>query len=149
MDSVPVYEISQVIQLAVAPVFLLAGISGFLSVLSHRLSRAIDRARVVDRLIHEVDTEEHQEQLNIQYNILCKRTTVINWAIRLAVASALMICLVVMCLFVSDFTAYSLDVLIASLFICAMVMVIFSLLLLIAEVNISTKNLRHTIVETI
>lgn len=30
MASVPVYEISQIIQLAVAPVFLLAGISGFL-----------------------------------------------------------------------------------------------------------------------
>jgi hypothetical protein len=38
MDSVPIHAIAQVIQLAVAPVFMLTGIAGFLSVLSHRLS---------------------------------------------------------------------------------------------------------------
>lgn len=149
MDNMPVYEISQVIQLAVAPVFLLAGISGFLSILSHRLSRVIDRARVVDRLIHEIDSRDYLDELNTQYKILSKRTRVINWAIRLSVASAMMICLVVMFLFLSDFTKYNLDILIAYLFIGAMIMVIFSLLLLIIEVNISTKNLRHNIVETI
>lgn len=60
-----------------------------------------------------------------------------------------MICLVVMFLLLSDFTKYNLDVLIAYLFIGAMIMVIFSLILLLVEVNISTKNLRHNIVETI
>ena len=149
MSSAQVYEISQVIQLAVAPVFLLAGISGFLSILSHRLSRSVDRARVVDRLIHEVDTEEHLKHLKKEYKILLRRTSVINWAIRLSVGSALMICLVIMCLFVGDFTSLNLSEVIAYLFIVAMVMVIFSLLLLIYEVNISTKNIRHSVVETI
>jgi len=40
-----VSSISQVIQLAVAPVFLLAGISGALMVMSNRLGRIVDRGR--------------------------------------------------------------------------------------------------------
>ena len=40
--------LARVIQLAVAPVFLLAGIAGILGVLSTRLGRIIDRARVVE-----------------------------------------------------------------------------------------------------
>ena len=40
-------DLAQIISLAVAPVFLLAGIAGFLNVMSGRLGRIIDRARVV------------------------------------------------------------------------------------------------------
>ena len=48
IDSVA--DLAGVIQLAVAPVFLLAGIAGFLSVMSGRLGRVVDRARVVQSL---------------------------------------------------------------------------------------------------
>lgn len=41
-------EIAHVIQLAVAPVFLLTGVAGILSVLTNRLARIIDRARVLE-----------------------------------------------------------------------------------------------------
>ena len=37
--------VASVIDIAVAPVFLLAGISGLLVVLTNRLGRAIDRSR--------------------------------------------------------------------------------------------------------
>ena len=97
MDNVPIHAISQVIQLAVAPVFLLTGIAEFLSVLSHRLSRVVDRTREVDRSIHEASTEDHQELLWLEAKVLEKRTLTINWAIRLSVGSALIICVVVMC----------------------------------------------------
>ena len=43
-----VETIATVIQLAVAPVFLLAGIAGLLNVLSIRLGRVVDRVRVVE-----------------------------------------------------------------------------------------------------
>jgi hypothetical protein len=39
-----VNQISHVIQLSVAPVFLLTGVGAMLNVLSNRLSRAVDRA---------------------------------------------------------------------------------------------------------
>ena len=145
MDNIPVHEISQVIQLAVAPVFLLAGIAGFLTVLSHRLSRVVDRTRTVDRSIHVARTSEHQELLRIEANLLKQRACVINWAIRLAVGSALTVCLVIMSLFVGDFINFKLDAFIAYLFVAAMILIILSLLLLLVEVSISTRNLQHGI----
>jgi len=70
---------------------------------------------------------------------------IINWAIRLAVGSALAVCLVVMSLFVGDFSDFKLDALIAYLFIIAMILIILALLLLLVEVSISTRNLKHGI----
>ena len=145
MDSVPIHEISEVIQLAVAPVFLLAGIAGFLSVLSHRLSRVVDRTRDVDRSIHEVESEDHQELLWMEAKVLVQRARIINWAIRLSVGSALIICVVVMCLFIGDVTLFKLGTLIGYLFVVAMILVILSLLLLLFEVTISTRSLQHGI----
>ena len=61
MQAAPVIEISQVITLAVAPVFLLAGIAGFLTVLSHRLSRVVDRTRQVNRYIRGATAKENKQ----------------------------------------------------------------------------------------
>lgn len=145
MDSVPIHAIAQVIQLAVAPVFMLTGIAGFLSVLSHRLSRVVDRTRVVERFMHEVKSKEHREVLCREAKSLRQRTRIINWAIRLSVGSALVICVVVMCLFVGDFAFFKLGTIIAYLFVAAMLLIILSLLLLILEVTIHTQNMRHDI----
>ena len=58
MDQLTSIEtIATVIQLAVAPVFLLAGIAGLLNVLSIRLGRVVDRVRVVEtRLLKKPTT---------------------------------------------------------------------------------------------
>jgi hypothetical protein len=39
--------VAHVIQLSVAPVFLISGIGAFLGVMTNRLARAVDRARVL------------------------------------------------------------------------------------------------------
>jgi len=44
-------DIAHVIQLAIAPVFLLTGVGTLLAVLSNRLGRAVDRGRVVEKLL--------------------------------------------------------------------------------------------------
>src|SRR5690349_17478377 len=46
--SSPITDIAHVIQLSVAPVFLISGIAALLSVLSGRLARLVDRARVLE-----------------------------------------------------------------------------------------------------
>ena len=46
-----VLELAQIIQLSVAPVFLLAGIGAFPNVCAGRLSRIVDRARAIEPLI--------------------------------------------------------------------------------------------------
>jgi hypothetical protein len=145
MDGVPINAIAEVIQLAVAPVFLLTGIAGILSVLSHRLSRVVDRTRVVKRFIHEITSQEHLDVLQREATSLNKRTKIINIAIRLSVGSALTVCVVIMCLFIGDFAVFNLGTLIAALFVFAMLLIIFSLLLLILEVTINTRNMHHDV----
>lgn len=145
MEGAQINAIAEVIQLAVAPVFLLAAIAGFLSVLSHRLSRVIDRTRIVKRFVHEINSKEHKQVLSREADSLKKRTKIINLAIRLLVSSALAICLVIICLFIRDFALFNLEVLIAVLFILAMLLIVFSLLLLIMEVSIYTRNMHHDV----
>jgi len=95
-------SIAEVIQLAVAPVFLITGIAGILSVLSSRLNRITDRARVVEsRILHGTD-EERNERLKHESKVLWKRVRLINSAIRLCTSAALLICMVVAVIFIDQ-----------------------------------------------
>lgn len=135
--------IAGVIQLAVAPVFLLAGIAGLLGVLSTRLGRIIDRARVLERRVPLATREEQRALLRAETTTLWRRIALINWAIRLCVSGALAICLVIVTLFVGEFVAFNIAALIAILFVAAMVLVISGLVFLLREVNASTKYTRQ------
>lgn len=135
--------IAGVIQLAVAPVFLLAGIAGLLGVLSTRLGRIIDRARVLERRVPLATREEQRTLLRAETTTLWRRIALINWAIRLCVSGALAICLVIVTLFVGEFVAFNIAALIATLFVTAMVLVISGLVFLLREVNASTKYTRQ------
>ena len=48
-QDAPLAEVAHVIQLAVAPVFLLTGIGALLGVLASRLARTVDRARELEK----------------------------------------------------------------------------------------------------
>ena len=52
-ESLP--GISQAIQLAIAPVFLLTGLAGLLGVMANRLARVIDRGRWLEEAWHSLD----------------------------------------------------------------------------------------------
>ncbi|MBX3705516.1 MAG: DUF2721 domain-containing protein [Pseudomonadales bacterium] len=140
--------IAQVIQLAVAPVFLLTGIAGILAVLSTRLGRITDRARLLERRMSQLEGDAERMLLHRETNLLWRRIRMVNWAIRLSVGAALLICLVVMTLFVGDYAVFDYAVFdpglaIAILFVCAMVLMVLGLLLLLLEVSISTRNMRQ------
>lgn len=136
--------IAYAIQLAVAPVFLLAGIGALLSVQSLRLGRITDRVRLLESRIPNLREEDSAEPV-AEARLCWRRIRLIYWAIRLSVTSALMICLVVICLFVGDFVESSLSTTIAALFICAMSLISAGLLCLLLEVSISTRHLRQNL----
>jgi len=138
-------SIAQTIQIAVAPVFLLAGISGLLMVLTTRLGRIIDRARIVEGRIPHARREDQQELLHAEAEALWRRIRLMNWAIRLCAGGALTICLVVVMLFVGDFTHVNASIIIAALFVTAMVLIISGLLCFLYEVGISTNRMRQGI----
>ena len=142
MDQfLPISSISEAIKLAVAPVFLLTGIGAILSVLTKRLVRAIDRARLIERRIAQVSSAKHKTVLLGETDGLWRRIYAINWAIRLSVTSALFVCVVVVSLFVADFVEVNLGSLIAYLFVIAMLLLICALGFLLFEVSISTRKI--------
>ncbi len=142
MDQfLPISSISEAIQLAVAPVFLLTGIGAILSVLTMRLGRVVDRARLVEQRITLANSDEHRSLLIADTRVLWRRIQTINWAIRLSVMSALFICVVVMSLFIADFVELNLGSLVLYLFVIAMLLLILALVFLLFEVSISTQKM--------
>ncbi len=135
--------IAHVIQIAVAPVFLLTGIGAILGVLSTRLGRITDRARLLEERIPQIAEEGQRDWLRTHSNLLWRRIRMINWAIRLSVGAALCICLVVVALFVDDGWAVDASRAVAVLFIAAMLLLIGGLLLLLIEVSLSTRRTRQ------
>jgi hypothetical protein len=135
--------VAEVIQLAVAPVFLLAGIAGLLGVLSTRLARIVDRARVIERRIPQAKRDEQRTLLRRETTVLWRRIALINWAIRLCVTGALAVCLVIVALFVGAFVASNIATAVAVLFVLAMVLIVSGLVFLLGEVNLSTRQMRE------
>lgn len=136
----PGFAIGQIIQLATAPVFLVAAIAGLLAMLSIRLGRVIDRARVIELRLPQVREQERRNLLSTEIGTQWERIRLINWSIRLCVGGALMICLVVVTLFIGQLTASNLSTVIAVLFVLAMLSVIAGLVCLLIEIGIATKR---------
>ncbi|MDJ0709982.1 MAG: DUF2721 domain-containing protein [Woeseiaceae bacterium] len=137
----PLDTVSAAIQLAIAPVFLLASIGAILSVLTIRLGRVVDRARLVERRVSEVTAADDRERLQLESVALWRRIKIINWAMRLAVGSALLICFVIISLFIGAFAAIEIGAFLATSFILAMLLLVFALLCLLLETSISTKKM--------
>jgi hypothetical protein len=136
--------VAGVIQLAVAPVFLLAGIAGLLGVLSTRLARIVDRARIIERRIPQAKRDEQRVLLRRETTVLWRRIALINWAIRLCVSGALAICLVIIALFLGEFVSFNnIAMAVAVLFVIAMVLIVSGLMFLLSEVNLSTRHMRQ------
>jgi hypothetical protein len=126
-------EIAHVIQLSVAPVFLLTGVATLLNVLSGRLARIVDRARVLeDRLDTAVKSRSHA--IVRELLILEKRGKLIYRSITLSTISALMVCFVIASLFASSMLHDSTRFFVGTLFILAMLSSITSLILFLREV---------------
>jgi len=124
--------IAHVIQLAVAPVFLLSGVGVTLTVLTNRLSRIVDRARVLEK-----HSEEHEDLKTLK-----RRAKLVNRALTLCVVCALLVCLVIVALFVSPMVRVDLSGVIAFLFIGAMAAYVAGLLTFLREIFLATASLR-------
>ena len=84
--------VAHVIQLSVAPVFLLTGVGAILGVLVNRLGRVIDRFRALERHAEPEDAAPEMRRLS-------RRARMIHWAIGLCTSCALLVCIVIASLF--------------------------------------------------
>lgn len=132
--------VAQVIQAAVAPVFLLAGVGTTLNVLATRIGRIIDRARIMEDRLHRA-TPDEANHLHARLRVLSRRATLINRAIALCVLCGLLVSLVVAALFVSSSLRIDLAGPIAVAFVIALLSLAAALLLFLREVFIATSSL--------
>ncbi len=142
-----VADITRIIQLAVAPVFLLTAIGTILSALNNRLGRIVDRRRIVeDRMRKDLPEGEPPAKEDVyELELLVRRIGLIYHAIVLAIVCALLICLLVASAFVGVFVIFDIARLIGTLFILAMFALIGSLWMLLREVFLAVKVGRHDI----
>ena len=141
MTATVTTDVAVIIQLAIAPVFLLAGIAGFLGVMSSRLGRVIDRARQVERRIGRLDDCDQKAILEREHGILRRRATITNSAIGLCTTAGLMVCFLVLGVFSAHYFAFEMGRSIVLFFSAAMVFLILSLVLFLREVSLATRTL--------
>jgi hypothetical protein len=148
-----VTTISTLIQLSVAPVFLLAGVAGLLNVFTSRLTRSIDKLEKIDAQINKHEKQDdacdqESEFLQKRRNFLIKRMKNINFAIFFATATGLMVALVIISVFFSSLFDFNSEIPISISFIFAMVFLIISLILFLREIYFTNLSINLKKVST-
>ncbi|MGH8133537.1 MAG: DUF2721 domain-containing protein [Steroidobacteraceae bacterium] len=123
-----------------APVFLLSGVAATLGVLTNRLSRVVDRARVLEARLE--NHPGHRQPLQADIAVLARRARYIYTAMSLCAIAALLVALVVVALFANAFLGVSLEGTIALLFVGAMVCLSAAFVAFFIEVRIAIAALR-------
>lgn len=138
------YDIARVIQLAIAPVFLLTAIATIINVLIARLARAVDRRRVLEEHLPEY-ADDRRIQADRELGLLNRRITLVIWAAALAVLAALLVCLLIGAAFVGAFIATDLSRPVAVLFTAAVIALTVCLLVFLREISIAAVSARQTV----
>ena len=133
--------IAHVIQLAVAPVFLLTGVGAILNVMANRLSRIIDRARALELKLVTAEGEFRAE-LTQRLSNLSRRARLISHAIALCVVTAVLVCGVIIGLFAGEFLDFDATVPAALLFIAALLAFLLALIWLLREIFMATRTMK-------
>ena len=141
MQVQPIETIAHTIQLAVAPVFLLTGVSALLGVFTTRLARIVDRARRLEA-DHPHATGDDAQLMHEELDALATRARMVNVAISLATGTAILVCLTIVLLFASSLVTTPLSAFVPVLFIVAMLALISALAIFLREILVATSTLR-------
>lgn len=137
------HDIVQIIQLSIAPVFLIAGIGTLLNVLTSRLARVVDRGRVIEQdLDSPVGSGVHTNRHLAELRVLDQRMNWIHHAITLSTTAILLVCLLIVALFSVELIAIDLSRVVAVLFIATMASLIGGLISFLIEISYARKSLR-------
>lgn len=137
-------SITQAIQLAIAPVFLLTAVGTIINALMGRLARAVDRRRAIEEILEGAEGERRQNLLR-ELELIARRTVLVLWSIGLAVFSALLVCLLIGTAFVGAILLLDLSRTVAILFIAAVVALTLCLLLFMREVFLAALSVHQSV----
>ena len=138
---VPVTDVAHAIQLSLGPVFLLNGLGVLLAMLTSRLARIVDRARVLEARLPQAGEGEAAE-IHSYLATTSRRARLMNRAITLGTMAALLVAMVVVLLFATAFVKFPFGASIALVFIGAMLALVGALWCFLIEVRVATAALR-------
>jgi len=130
--SIP--DIAHIIQMVLAPVFLLVGIGAFLNAFAGRLARIVDRSR-------SLEGQSMRESARKELHVLRTRARTVYIGITLGITSALFVCIAIVLAFVGYFLQLRVGATIGVLFIAAMFALIGTLLAFLREVFLAIRAL--------
>ncbi|ATD59123.1 MULTISPECIES: DUF2721 domain-containing protein [Janthinobacterium] len=136
--NIQIGDIGHIIQLAIAPVFLLTGIGTMLVVLTNRLGRIIDRTRVLEDRLDIGYNDFYMDELDTLYT----RTHLINYSISLSTACGFFVCVIIAMLFLGDIMNLTLDKYIAAFFVLAVICLIGCFIYLLREIYLAARAQR-------
>jgi hypothetical protein len=141
MNQSTLTDVAHVIQLSVAPVFLLTSVGTILAVLSTRLGRIVDRARLLRERLPKLAPEDTQA-IREELHLLSMRRHLINIAITAGVCAALFVCILIAIAFIGSMFAVNTSLLVATMFVAAMIAFVVALVVFLREVLLAVASVR-------
>ena len=132
-------RVQHILQLSLAPVFLLAAIGAVLNVMNSRLIWIVERVNRIEEAEDDGTGGRESEELPA----LRQRRFLAQAAVNLSTAAALTICLVVALLFISAFIRPQIGTWVAAAWIVAMVQLVLALLLFLLETRAAITSPRE------
>lgn len=132
-------RVQHVVQLSLAPAFLLAGIGAVMNVMTNRLIWVANR---IDRILLADEAGEAGELVE-DLPALETRRVHAQRAVMLSTAAALTISIVIMLLFVSAFVYFPLGTLVASMWMLTMIFLIAGLGAFVLETRTASRRNRE------
>ena len=135
MEESHVQDIARVIQVALAPAFLLTGVASLLNVFVNRLARIVDRTRVLETRV------EPGGGSPAELEVLRLRAELVRWSITMGTGAALFVSLVIAFAFLGFLLGMNFALVVAVLFVAAMTALTFALGLFLREVTLAVGSL--------
>lgn len=139
-------SLTEGIQLALAPVFLLTAVANLVSALTQRLARVVDRSRFLQDRLQEVDgyTVNQQAVFETELRHLATRGWLINISMAFVVICGVMIGLTVLELFLAETSGGKLQLnrVVLSTFVSGIGSFVFALVILLTEVLVASYSIR-------
>ena len=136
-------QITHVITLAIAPVFLLNAVGAIIGVLANRLARIVDRIRVLEDRLHELGLGELMPA-RAELDSLRRRLRLIYFSVASAVFCALFVGLLIIIAFMGAFMSVNLATFVGLFFVLAMLAFIACLIIFLREIVLAVASTRES-----
>jgi len=135
-------SVVQLIQLSLAPVFLIVGVGQMINAVTGRLARVIDRARWYDDKKRQEGSDTYEPHEIDELRSLRKRMKFANWSITFLTLAVSLICIDVILLFINGLISTDLEPAILGLFVFSLISITFGIISFFMEVSIATATLK-------